>query len=55
MGRSVIMKLMLARISSLFCVALLAAFLTGCASDDDKYVVKTPVPPAPQQGQGTGH
>jgi hypothetical protein len=46
---------MVTRICSLLSVALLAAMLAGCASDDDKYVVKTPVPPAPQQGQGTGH
>jgi len=54
MGR-VMMDVMVARISSLLGVALLALFLAGCASDDDKYVVKTPVPPAPQTGQGTGH
>jgi PBP1b-binding outer membrane lipoprotein LpoB len=46
---------MVTRISSLLCVSLLALFLAGCAGNDDKYVVKTPVPPAPQQGQGTGH
>jgi hypothetical protein len=35
--------------------AFLAAFLAGCNSNEDKYVVTTPIPPAPQTGQGTGH
>ncbi len=35
--------------------AVLALFLASCNSNEDKYVVKTPVPPEPQQGQGTGH
>jgi hypothetical protein len=42
------------RILGFLSVAILAAFLAGCGNDD-KYVVKTPIPPAPQQGQGTGH
>jgi uncharacterized protein YcfL len=40
----------------LLCIVFATALaLAGCNSNEDKYVVKTPVPPAPQQGNGTGH
>jgi len=41
-------------ILTLASIAVLSAFLAGCGSDD-KYVVKTPIPPAPTQPAGTGH
>jgi hypothetical protein len=44
-----------ARFLGLVFAAILAASLAGCNSNEDKYVVTTPIPPAPQTGQGTGH
>jgi hypothetical protein len=44
-----------AKLLAFVATAVLALFLAGCNSNEDKYVVKTPVPPEPQQGQGTGH
>jgi hypothetical protein len=44
-----------ARILGFVVAALLCLSLAGCNSNEDKYVVKTPVPPQPQQGNGTGH
>jgi PBP1b-binding outer membrane lipoprotein LpoB len=44
-----------AKFFGLVAAAVLAVFLAGCSSNEDKYVVQTPVPPTPQQGQGTGH
>jgi hypothetical protein len=46
---------MSARLLGFVFAAFLAAFLAGCNSNEDKYVVTTPIPPAPQTGQGTGH
>jgi hypothetical protein len=46
---------MRARILSFVVTAALAVFAVGCSSNEDKYVVKTPIPPAPQQAPGTGH
>jgi len=44
-----------AKLLGFVAAVVLAVFLAGCNSNEDKYVVQTPVPPAPQQGQGTGH
>jgi len=43
------------RVLCFFFAAVLAMSLAGCNSAEDKYVVKTPIPPAPQQAPGTGH
>jgi len=43
------------KLLGLLVAACLAVFLAGCNSNEDKYVVTTPIPPAPQTGQGTGH
>ena len=46
---------MRAKFLAFVAAAVLALFLAACNSNEDKYVVTTPIPPAPQTGQGTGH
>jgi hypothetical protein len=43
------------KLLGLVIAAFMALSLAGCNSNEDKYVVTTPIPPAPQTGQGTGH